>query len=423
MATVFRRKLTRWFVDGKRGTKGTPGAKRHVTLSREWYGLVKGEYVKLSPLRDVAEQLLRKRLRESEERRFDRFAAHRQAPLADHIAKFREHLLATGRSDRYVRETIQRLKVVSTNCTLLEHFTADRVDACLNDLAQKRHGDRKKSAKDKSEIRGAAPSTRNTYLAAAKSFCAWCIRTRHMPDNPLAHLSKLNEEIDIRRERRNLPATELARLIETAEKSKDVIRGLTGRDRAMLYLVAVGTGLRASEIASLTTGSLSLTTDPPAITVNAAYSKRRRRDEQPLPSWLVERLKPWLADRMTSLAITPAPQLLWPGSWNRHAAKMLRKDLQIAEIEFSDASGRVFDFHALRHQYISSLADAGVHPRTAQELARHSSIQLTMKRYTHLAMRNVIGAVDSIPEPQTKPDSKAKATGTDGRMWFPGDAG
>ena len=218
------------------------------------------------------------------------------------------------------------------------------------------------------------------------------------------------------------PRLSSQRLIETAEKSQDVIRGLAGKDRAMLYLVAVGTGLRASEIASLTTGSLSLTTDPPAITVNAAYSKRRRRDEQPLPSWLVERLKPWLADRSTPLAISPAPQLLWPGSWNRHAAKMLRKDLQTAEIEFSDANGRVFDFHALRHQYISSLADAGVHPRTAQELARHSSIELTMKRYTHLAMRNVIGAVDSIPEPRTKSNSKAKATGTDGRMWFQGDA-
>ena len=69
MATVFRRKLgPRWVLDGKRVAKSTPGAKAHRSLSREWYGLVKGEYVKLSPLRDVAEQMLRKRMRESEER-------------------------------------------------------------------------------------------------------------------------------------------------------------------------------------------------------------------------------------------------------------------------------------------------------------------------------------------------------------------
>src|SRR6187431_2783946 len=103
MATVFRRKLTRWILNGERVTKTTPGAKPLKSLSREWYGLVKGRYVKLSPLRDVAEQLLRKKIRESEERRFDRFASHRQTPLSDHVAKFRDHLEATGRSSRYIR--------------------------------------------------------------------------------------------------------------------------------------------------------------------------------------------------------------------------------------------------------------------------------------------------------------------------------
>ena len=67
MATIFRRQLTRWVLNGNALTKGTPGAKAHKSKSREWYGLVKGEYVKLSPLRDVAEQILQKRLRESED--------------------------------------------------------------------------------------------------------------------------------------------------------------------------------------------------------------------------------------------------------------------------------------------------------------------------------------------------------------------
>jgi hypothetical protein len=128
MATVFRRKLTRWILDGKRVDKGTPGAKRHTTKSREWYGLVRGEYVKLSPLRDIAEQKLRQKLREIEESRVNQFAVHRRSALADHIAKFHEHLEATCRSARYVRETIQRLNVVAAKCTLLEHITSDHVD-------------------------------------------------------------------------------------------------------------------------------------------------------------------------------------------------------------------------------------------------------------------------------------------------------
>jgi hypothetical protein len=41
-------------------------------------------------------------------------------------------------------------------------------------------------------------------------------------------------------------------------------------------------------------------------------------------------------------------------------------------LAYRDEAGRVFDFHSLRHQYISNLAAAGVHPKIAQTLARHS---------------------------------------------------
>ncbi|MFW5690732.1 MAG: tyrosine-type recombinase/integrase, partial [Planctomycetota bacterium] len=55
-------------------------------------------------------------------------------------------------------------------------------------------------------------------------------------------------------------------------------------------------------------------------------------------------------------------------------------------MEAEDDRGRVVDFHALRHTFISNLARAGVHPRNAQALARHSTIDLTMNVYTHVAM-------------------------------------
>lgn len=47
-------------------------------------------------------------------------------------------------------------------------------------------------------------------------------------------------------------------------------------------------------------------------------------------------------------------------------------------LKYRDDAGRVFDFHSLRHQFISNLAQAGVHPKEAQTLARHSTITLTM---------------------------------------------
>jgi integrase len=76
---------------------------------------------------------------------------------------------------------------------------------------------------------------------------------------------------------------------------------------------------------------------------------------------------------------------------------MLQADLKAAGIVPVDASGRVFDFHSLRHQFITNLAMAGVHPKTAQILARHSTIVLTMDRYTHLDTPDQTAALDKLP--------------------------
>src|SRR5215472_13523565 len=95
---------------------------------------------------------------------------------------------------------------------------------------------------------------------------------------------------------------------------------------------------------------------------------------------------------------------------------MVRADLETVGIPYHDEGGRVFDFHALRHQFISSLEAAGVHPKVAQILARHSSITLTMDRYTHLGLLNQTAALEMLPalpirERHAEP---LAATGTDG---------
>lgn len=49
-------------------------------------------------------------------------------------------------------------------------------------------------------------------------------------------------------------------------------------------------------------------------------------------------------------------------------------------------------------QFISNLASAGVHPKVAQQLARHSTISLTMDRYTHIQESEIRIALESLPE-------------------------
>ncbi|MFL5243883.1 MAG: site-specific integrase [Gemmataceae bacterium] len=171
-----------------------------------------------------------------------------------------------------------------------------------------------------------------------------------------------------------------------------VVRRMAGPNRATLYAVAGYTGLRASELASLTPESFDLTSDPPTVTVQAAYSKHRRQDVLPLHPSLVALLFPWLASK-------PAAERVWPGNWakGKQAGLMLRHDLKAAGIPYVDESGRFADFHALRHTFITNMVKSGVSPKAAQSLARHSTIYLTMNVYTTLTVNDQASALASLP--------------------------
>jgi hypothetical protein len=74
-----------------------------------------------------------------------------------------------------------------------------------------------------------------------------------------------------------------------------------------------------------------------------------------------------------------------------------RKDLELAGIPFVDAQGRRFDLHALRVTFGTNLSVAGVAPRTAMELMRHSDIKLTMRIYTDASQLPTAAAVAALP--------------------------
>jgi integrase len=120
--------------------------------------------------------------------------------------------------------------------------------------------------------RGMGISTSNAYLTAIKGFSRWLVKNRRMSADPLLHLSRLNAQTDIRRERRALPESELRQLLMVAESSRIVIDGLARHDRAMLYAVAMATGFRAGELASLTPRNFDLECQPATVCCRAAYA-------------------------------------------------------------------------------------------------------------------------------------------------------
>lgn len=73
-----------------------------------------------------------------------------------------------------------------------------------------------------------------------------------------------------------------------------------------------------------------------------------------------------------------------------------KKDLALAGVAFETPEGRL-DLHSLRVTFCTNLSVAGVAPRVAMELMRHSDIRLTMKVYTDPARLPLAEAVASLP--------------------------
>lgn len=316
-------------------------------------------------------------------------AARREAaakPLAVHVDDYQANLLAKGDSPRHVAHiagAIRRL-ITDAGIVAVSEIAPDRVQQALGRIKAQR-----------------SARTANHALSAVKSFARWLAnanRIREVPRGLLA-IRSYSEKLDRKRVRRALTPDEVSRLLAAAEggptirlnRSDRPLVEITGPERAILYRIALGTGFRAQEIRTLTPERFHLDGDAPSITVLACYSKRGKRsgrdDVQPIRRDLAALLKPWLATRPAGKPVLPMPP--------ENAAKLLRKDLLAAGIDDGMASGAgVVDFHAIRHTFITNLVNSGVNPKHAQVLARHSTITLTLDRYTVADAKDVRGSLE-----------------------------
>jgi len=101
----------------------------------------------------------------------------------------------------------------------------------------------------------------------------------------------------------------------------------------------------------------------------------------------------------------------------RHAARVLKRDLEAAGIPYRDESERVFDFHGLRGMTASRLLAAGANPRTAQALMRHSTADLTLSVYARLRPGDERAALDLLPDLVPDDRESAQTTGTYGASY------
>jgi len=307
--------------------------------------------------------------------------------LETHIKDWQEGLID---SSKYKQEAPARVRKICRECGFYDFSDIDmgKIQVWIN----------------KQFNVSLSPETISTYIRNIKSFCTWMCKCGRAVKSPVEYLKTLNPAVGKKRPRRALTIAEQKELLKATHDGK-LLHGLTGMDRSFLYLVALETGLRYGELYSLTCSSFHLDNNPPYVCVEANASKHRKKDTVPLRSSTALKLKSFIDGR-------PLNEKAFLGMWKDKGAEMLRQDLKTARknwlkdnpdeansdfLKIKTSDGLV-DFHALRHTYITNLSNSGVHPSIAQKLSRHSSIELTMNRYTHTILDSLVKAQESLPE-------------------------
>jgi len=329
--------------------------------------------------------------------------------LARHIDDFRQCLLDKGDTEKQATQVTSRVTRIVEGCGFQtwSDVQASRVQRFLAEL---RNGEG-----------GISRQTANFYLQAIRQFCAWMVSDRRAGESPVAHLRgfKAGEIQDDRRHpRRALEVDEARRLLEATRNAPIRFR-MTGDERAVLYRLAIETGLRSLELRSLTVASFDLVGC--TVTVTGRHAKNKKTYTLPLRPDTAGELRRHFA------AKTPEASAFRMPSKSR-IANMIQADLAATQevdaqgkvtlkaIPYVDDAGRYADFHALRHTTGSFLAAAGVHPKVAMEIMRHSRIDLTMNIYTHTLKGQNSEAIARLPDlsaPSAQRE-RARATGTDG---------
>ena len=213
------------------------------------------------------------------------------------------------------------------------------------------------------------------------------------PHNPV-HGIRLPKQMTQRI--RYLSLEEVNKLLQVAKDKDPLMRDVIE--------LALYTGMRRGEIASLTSGKVVL--DKQIIYIPDPKSGRDEYVDIP------DHLLPMLRDRVIG---NGHASLVFPGRRGvtlnsvSHRFKVLA-DAAGLNAGVEDPRDQVV-FHTLRHTFVSWLVLQGTDLRTVQEMARHRSLEMTM-RYAHLAPSSKRHAANSLPQAGYVPSSDSESQGT-----------
>jgi integrase len=278
------------------------------------------------------------------------------------IAKFKkneiENKLSVGDSPS-VRTTIRisealsqfkqsregRITGKSSDYFRIEKFLKDEQITSLRGITEetiKRHCDERIQKKEIS------PTTANHTIRAIKTFLNFCLKRKHLSENPLTGTAKY-------------PIQDKEPRFLSREEVAVVLKAASSQPIYLILFMAIYTGMRLGELERLEWKDIDF--EDNVMTVHISKSKKFRKI--PIHADLRRILLP-LKDQGSVLKIKSIDSFEWQFS-------QFRKTLKIP----------YFRFHDLRHTFASLLIKSGVDILTVSKLLGHSSVIVT-QMYSHL---------------------------------------
>jgi len=326
--------------------------------------------------------------------------------LTAHLDDWKKSIIATGSTQKQAEQQHTRASRVFTESGFVfwKDIQASKLLVIIESLQKLQ---RTKNGAYKNTGKPTSPRTKHHHLGACKQFARWMMADRRASDNLIEHLS-MTGKIETQEPRRALNIGEIEILFDYIVKSEP-LSYIPGHERILLYRFAMETGLRADEIRTLTRTSFDF--EAPTVKVESKHTKNGKVAIIPLKPSTAEAMK-----AHTGCKAPTAPVFKMPKS---NLAKMLQKDIANARthwienakdnpeehrrrtesdfLKIKTSEGKLV-FHSLRHTFGSFLESSGAAPKVAQELMRHSTVQLTLGLYTHLQADRVTEAVNALPD-------------------------
>jgi len=172
----------------------------------------------------------------------------------------------------------------------------------------------------------------------------------------------------------------------TADELQALLRVTAGHPRDhLVFSLALGTGLRLSELVGLNVGDFYFPNGQPRlrVRVRAEIAKRGRAGDVFLPDALTPKLtRFWRHKLSRGERLDPLAPLLCGLSRRRISPRRLQVIFRLWQE--NAAFDRFYPFHALRHTAVTNVYRASHDLFLAQRFARHAS-PLTTTIYTHVS--------------------------------------